>query len=555
MAEYLSDESGRNMTKKQITAVILGISLPVIAYFVSEDIRCYRYLQDPGEINHRQVSSIEMTEKERMKDFEALWKVVSEGIPAVVKYPDEFGYDILQEKEKYQSAVENAASDIEFFCVMQSVLNDVPCAHTGFFFPDYSLITDYTCMGSEIVGSDPYLRDTTDRWNAEMKHYYRESRAVVFDYADGQYCYSLSDSEAKLTGINYTLKSVNGISADEFALKYLSSSSLGYDEEYGKMYRRSLIFNDRNGEKLTLELADESGAVTTEEVYCDLCDEYMFVNQPYLHGVYEKPEGVYDIRWLDEEKKIVYLRIDDLDNEKGSELSGKIKKYCSDDDVSVILDLRNNGGGTLEYTNDFVYSPLFSESTDVKETEYILKSSGNRDFFRGIYYIMNIRTFGMNRLSAAETEEISGKLSGKKLFEYSVDMKFTGMNKYSPYVCILTSDKTASSADYLVSAVASFDNTVIIGENTGGEKTGGQFMAELPESRLVYYYSASVILNSDGTDNSLYGTEPDIRCRLSQKSYEKYNQMISEGINPDKFENRLQWDDVLIKALSVLDGK
>ena len=542
------------MTKKHITAIILAAAVPFLAYFISEDIRCMQYLKEPDEVNHRQVRSLEMDGKDRMKDFEALWKVVSEGIPAVRKYPDEFEYDIVSMEEKYRTAVENVSSDVEFMCVMQSLLNDIPSVHTGFFFPDYDSITDYNCMASETVKTNPYLRDTVQLWNKEMKNYYRQSRAYEFDYTDGKYCFSLKNSEVKLPGIYYTVKSVNGKSPDEYITETLSSSSLGYDEEYRKLYRSTMIFNDSRGDMVTVELEDENGTVTEHEFYYNLCDEYMFVNQPYLHGVYEKPDNVYDIQYMDESPggKTVYLRIDNLDNEKGSEIAGKIREYCSGDTESVILDLRRNGGGTLEYAAEYVYSPLFSESITVNEKEYILKSSGNRDFFRGIYCAMNKRIFGMRKISQDEIKDVSEYLSGETVFDYGTETVFTGTNKNSPSVCVLVSDRTASSADYFVSAVSRLDNVVIIGENTGGEKTGGQFMAMLPESRLVYYYNAAVCLNSDGSDNSLYGTEPDVRCRLSTEGFRKYNELVSKNKNPETLKNRLIWDDVLIKAVEML---
>ena len=99
--------------KKIISALIVAIAAPVIAYFVSEDIRCMRYLKDPDEIRHKEVQSIDMSEKDRIKDFDTLWKVVSEGIPAVYAYPDAFGYDIRKSEERYREAVRNAVDDTE----------------------------------------------------------------------------------------------------------------------------------------------------------------------------------------------------------------------------------------------------------------------------------------------------------------------------------------------------------------------------------------------------------------------------------------------------------
>ena len=540
------------MNKKLISALIVAVAAPVIAYFISEDLRCMRYLKEPDEVRHREVRAIDMSEKDRMKDFDILWNVVSEGIPAVYAYPDAFGYDIGKSEDRYREAVRNAGDDVEYFCVLQSVLNDVPSAHTAFFFPDYNLVTEYNCMASEVVKTDPYLRDTADLWMKSMRHRERKSRTYQFNYIDGEYLFEPDASEVRFSYDRSTciLRSAGGITPDEFVHKYLSSSPFCYDDEHHKMYRRNIYFNDSNGEKITLELEKEDGSVTRSDVFFDLCDEYLFVNQPYLHGVYEKPDDIIDIRYADDQENIVYLRVDDLDNDRGNELYQKIKKYCGGD-RSVILDLRNNGGGTIEYTSEYLYAPLFSEPLDIHETEYIMKSSGNRDFFRGVYYFMNLKVFGMKKLSKDEASDVYGYLGGRKMFEYDVDMHFNGQSDSTPFVCVLVSDRTASSADYFVSAVKPLENVIVIGENTAGEKTGGQFMAMLPESRLVYYYNAAVCFNDDGTDNSLYGTAPEIRCRQSKDGYITRCAISGDGKDPGRFDNRLQWDDVLKKAYDI----
>ena len=64
------------MNKKLISALIVAVAAPVIAYFISEDLRCMRYLKEPDEVRHREVRAIDMSEKDRMKDFDTLWNVV-----------------------------------------------------------------------------------------------------------------------------------------------------------------------------------------------------------------------------------------------------------------------------------------------------------------------------------------------------------------------------------------------------------------------------------------------------------------------------------------------
>lgn len=543
------------MNRKKISAIIAAVAFPFIVYFISEDLRMGRYLKDPSEINHKQVNNLEISEKDMKKDFEFLWRSVTEGIPVIEKYNEEYGLNITDSKERYWSQIENTGTELEYFCAVQSVLNDVPSVHTGFFFPDYELITEYRCSGYDIVCSDPYLKGTTELWNKELKNYYRESRSVVFSYADGSYYYDPGISEVKPDNVSGTLKTLGGVTPEEFIESHLSSYKLRYDDLKNKLYRHRLVFNDSNGEKITAEIEREDGTTVQTEVYYDLCDEYIFVLQPYLHGVYKAKKEEYEIGYTDETKDIVYIRIDSFDGSNGHEIYEKIKQYCFEDGLSVILDLRNNGGGTIQFSNDNVYSVLFSEDVNVRAREYFLSSYGNKLFFSGINGVLNRHVYKMNKLTGDEKDKLSGYLSGGSYFSRDQEIEYKGLNSHSPDVYILVSDETASAADFFVSAAAGSEHTVIIGDRTGGEKTGGQFMTMLPESRLVYCYNTAVCFNDDGTDNSLEGTLPDIRSRLTADDIASRNILYAEGDDTDSLKSRMKWDSTLKDTVNMINEK
>lgn len=546
------------MTRKNlISAVIAAVTLPFITYFICEDIRMAGYLKDPSEIKHKQVYALDMSESDRIKDFDYLWKAVSEGLPAADKYKTEFGIDIYESEERYRKEIEKSETNLEFFCTVNSVLNDIPSVHTGFFFPDYEIITDYTCLGSEIVCSNPYLKSATELWNRELKNYYRESRALDFVYADGRYWYSPDSSEVRGELSGFCIKTINGEAPEEYILNYLSSSTLKYDDVNEKLYRNNLIFNDSKGEKISLVLENMNGDTVETDLYYELCEEYVKALQPYLHGMYKAQQQESEIGYISNEtdNRIVYIRLNSFSGDNGQEIYSKIKKYCFDKDVSVILDLRKNGGGTLQYASDNVYPFLFSSDIDTETKEYILNSAGNKLFFGGINGIVNRYSHGMKKPDTSETAALSGYASGKGYYSYNIEIKYKGLNTYSPDVYILVSDETASAADYFVSTVSELENTVIIGDRTAGEKTGGQFMTMLPESRLVYCYNTAVCFNDDGTDNSMYGTVPDIRMRDTVKEITERAELSAKGENAESLACRLKWDDTLIKTIDMINKK
>lgn len=62
----------------------------------------------------------------------------------------------------------------------------------------------------------------------------------------------------------------------------------------------------------------------------------------------------------------------------------------------------------------------------------------------------------------------------------------------------------------------------------------------------------SWIINNDGTDNSVYGTSPDIYSELSIENYIIQQELIDNGEDPYTYENRLKWDNVLIETLELI---
>jgi len=97
---------------------------------------------------------------------------------------------------------------------------------------------------------------------------------------------------------------------------------------------------------------------------------------------------------------------------------------------------------------------------------------------------------------------------------------------------------------------------MLVGTNTGGEGLIPTMMLDvLPNSKLEFMYNPFKTYSLDCKDNFTFGTAPDIYAELSVSGFEKKQQLISEGIDPYTYENRLKWDDVLIKTLEIIKEK
>lgn len=58
--------------------------------------------------------------------------------------------------------------------------------------------------------------------------------------------------------------------------------------------------------------------------------------------------------------------------------------------------------------------------------------------------------------------------------------------------------------------------------------------------------------NSDGTNNSIYGTSPDYYVPYTFESIAKRNQLPNDRIMVNEYQNRLKWDSVLAETINMI---
>lgn len=81
----------------------------------------------------------------------------------------------------------------------------------------------------------------------------------------------------------------------------------------------------------------------------------------------------------------------------------------------------------------------------------------------------------------------------------------------------------------------------IIGLNTLGEGLADSFYyGSLKNSRLVYIYSPSLSYNEDGTNNSLYGTSPDIYIEQAKDSFYQERNLEANQIDISLYNKNIK---------------
>ena len=118
---------------------------------------------------------------------------------------------------------------------------------------------------------------------------------------------------------------------------------------------------------------------------------------------------------------------------------------------------------------------------------------------------------------------------------------------------LLVSDNTGSSADWFTYEFKENNlGTVIGSNNTSGECNGVVKLDYLSQSGIYFYYTPYDTYNSNGLSNSIYGTAPDIYVEMPSESFFIRKQIIQDGQDPYTYENRLKWDNVLLKTLELI---
>ena len=146
----------------------------------------------------------------------------------------------------------------------------------------------------------------------------------------------------------------------------------------------------------------------------------------------------------------------------------------------LIIDIRNNGGGYLNYAEKFA-SRFFAEPTLVG---YLQHKTGK----------------GHDDFSAKE----------EQWMEPSANMRW-----YKP-VCVLTNRSVYSAANEFVKYMAVLPNVTIVGDKTGGG--GGMPMSSQLPNGWIVRYSAVPSYDSKGRDIE-FGIEPDIPAAITDADF------------------------------------
>ncbi len=482
-----------------------------------------------------EIDEINLNNHQMQKDFDFLYNTLESNVPMLNDYADLYGIDYGEIKTRYSKLINSAKSDFEFYCILYSFVQEIPSCHTTLCFPNGNLYDNSAINGSCI----------TDKTLLYAYYWYNEIKNKIdsmpdgnmywFNYVDGEY-YNFKPSCIKCDNdyidANIKLCKINGVDVLNYLKSTPSGHRLDYDFKNNVSYRNKIILNEAGiGEKVIVTF-------NYNDKYWDY-EMYMGIESDILYGfkyLYEDPPS--DLScvnndfyfYRDDLLNVEYIYVKNFSVESAAiAISEEIKSIPQN--YKIIFDLRGNSGGYLTFAEKIIFPLLTNKSIISERTWYAYKNN---------HYI--------NDESKAQYSDIYN--SYKRVLEYK------GKSQKNYQIFLLTGSTTASAADEFVAVMKDNNLAQVIGENTMGEGLASTYCAEvLPNSNLVFYFMPGKAYNQDGTDNSTYGTAPMVYVNQNENSFRLYENLILDNEDPNTYENRLKWDNVLIETLKIIKEK
>ncbi len=488
--------------------------------------------------------AMNLSEEEKLEDFEYYYNTMVTSFPMLEEYKTEMGYNFENKKEHYEKLIKATTSDYEFFCVMSAIVNEFPSFHTDIVFPRFNEYETLGCYNMTATLCNNKVYPASVYWDELLEKEYdkedmRGTVYVGYTYIDGEYI-SLIDLENVDKGTK--LVEVNGKNVHDYVFEnQFSSVKKNYDPRQDKVYVEAFYINNKFGEPVTLTLQDTLGNIYYQKAFCEQDKRAGLSLYMAYHDNTTEPGVLNNIVYnhVDGSRDVGYIRISAFSMLWADEIAQKLNeiKECK----AIIIDLRNNYGGVQMLPQEYIYPFLFSNDLSIKNKWYMMDSKSNK---RIIWEDIAALFFRL---------KLKKDIDKDLLYSYR-SYDYVGETTEEKEIYVLVNSDTGSAADGFVAALKETSAT-IVGENTGGEGLADSFICDyLPNSGLVFTYMFGKAYNDDGTDNSLYGTAPDIYSTIKAEGYIKRDELVNEGKDPYTYENRLVWDTVLVEALQIMEN-
>ena len=464
---------------KTIGMIVLVILVLFLIFFGKVTFRTVYKNVDTGY----KAVDVKMTTEQKLKDLDYMYDLVCLNNPRKELFEKAYGISYEDLYKKYREIVINSENEYEFFSYMTCFVADLPGLHNFMGLPDYKRhCAEMGYTMNDIYGTQE-MKNYTYSWQEYLRDdvkKFMEIKPIVLRYVDG--CYVVTSSEKKLLDERFAggrLISLNGKDPKSMCFELFSGYAPTYDCGHDCYYRSVLFLNDRIGNKYSAEILMPDGKTVTTDLYCDPRVEMAFIDgsRTYPDGSEaddesseksgESTKNVMDPDYVpttyqltkDKARKLVYLNYKECERRESERLVKELQNALDEVNAeTVILDIRDNPGGTSTVANKILLPVLFSHDVEFNSRNVGKLNDHTKKF-----------DTALTRLFNTADRKIEKK-DGYYYYREDASVKGQATRNYKIYV--LTSQSTFSTADLITMLCKKYDNAVLVGTNTGGEVSG-----------------------------------------------------------------------------------
>ena len=229
---------------------------------------------------------------------------------------------------------------------------------------------------------------------------------------------------------------------------------------------------------------------------------------------------------------LAIIKIKQMVDQKGYEEEEKIlDEFLKNKHMykALVIDIRSNAGGNMEYWRNFLLPKLITSQKQVTNHMFFKDSEKTRlllaDDTLNAEKLSNVDITGISLDHAEDLRDFAYYI--KDVVNINPDESDKN-NGYQGKIYLLVDKDVFSAAEGFASFMKNTGTATIIGSQTGGDGiTLGVINSVLPNSGLVFTYTNALGYGPDGKINEEFPTTPDI----NSKSYRESLDIIKDNID------------------------
>ena len=419
---------------------------------------------------------VPMTTNDYLEDFEALYYLVRYNYPYLYEIERNYGYNWLDKKEEYIDRIKECQTDEEFLSIVNEAVMTLQNGHTDI------LTSSWLYLANFGINVTDEIEVASEHWESLWPTCCPD---VLFKRFGGEYIAidGIGDWEEKYSiGEGTRLLQVDGVDIDVAVSGFAEKVWLRYCPSDGSLYQRH-ICPSLFGEDAIYSVMAPGGTVKDIKIGyssdCSWKDTY-----ESLYEYYGSEKDNVEASFMEDES-VAYIKIRSFQNEKWHSIDDLMENVLEYD--NLIIDIRENGGGNVNFWLNDIVGNLIEEDLNIKYCKAFRQGKFAESLFADV---------SMENPENAPPEVFTDEY---RVVEDKFWASNYGDNSYGGNIYLLVDDGSASASDRFAKLSKKTGFATVVGTHTSGGGFDRIACFYLPNSKIVVRMAYCMGINDDGS--------------------------------------------------------